>query len=387
MSLHALAGVRVLDLTRLLPGGLCTLVLADMGADVVKIEAPGGGDYARMREPHLQDAESTTSSASFRALNRNKRSVVLDLKSSEGLEAMLRLVADADVLVESFRPGVLDRLGLGFETLAKTNPGLVLCQISGWGQEGPKRNSAGHDLNYLAAMGLLSHTGGLDDPPHLPPMQVADASAGLFGACSILAALHERTTSGLGQQIDVSIAHSALMLAPMTVAGVLATKVAQPVSEGIWSGGVTCYQIYRCLDGWVALGALEDKFWRTWCAGVERPDLFESASAPSGSDAHRDVSEIMARRSREEWRKFSEEHDCCLTVVAGLPEALASSLIEQRGSVMRLPHGSSDESYDALALPVRMSRTPPDYEQRPAPRLGAHTRDLSEPPARDEWPA
>lgn len=379
MSSHALAGVRVLDLTRLLPGGLCTLVLADLGADVVKIEAPGVGDYARARGPHLEDDEPSTSSASFRALNRNKQSAVLDLKSADGREAMLRLVAEADVLVESFRPGVLDRLGLGFDVLAKTNPGLVLCQISGWGQVGPKKHSAGHDVNYLAAMGLLSHTGGLDDPPHLPPMQVADASAGLFGACSILAALHERGESGLGQRIDVSIAHSALMLAPMTVAGVLATKSAQPVARGVWSGGVTCYQIYRCADGWVALGALEDKFWRTWCTGVDRPDLFDMGSAPPGSTSHHEVKTIMASRTREEWRRFSEEYDCCLTVVDGLPEALDSPLIAERNSVVRLAHPSSVGDYDALALPVDMSRTPPDHAQRPAPPLGAHTDDVARP--------
>lgn len=324
----------------------------------------------------MTDPDPTTSSASFRALNRNKRSVVIDLKTSAGREALLRMVDAADVLVESFRPGVLDRLGLGFDVLTSVRPGLILCQISGWGQDGPLTGAAGHDLNYLAAMGLLSHTGGLDDPPRLPPMQVGDAAAGLFGATAILTALHERAKSGRGQKIDVSIAHAALMLAPMTVAGALATQDVRPAAEGVWSGGAVCYQLYRCKDGWVALGALEEKFWRTWCMAVGRPDLLGAAYQASGSEAHAQVAEIMAGRTRDEWSTFSEEHDCCLTVVSGLTEALASPLVRDRGAVVRLTHPGSADDYEAVALPVHMSRTPADPARMPAPSLGAHSSDL-----------
>ena len=372
----ALEGIRVLDLTRLLPGGLCTLVLADLGADVIKVEAPPDGDYARARAPHYDGAEPTTSSASFRALNRNKRSVVIDLKQPEGKAALLALVRTADVLIESFRPGVLDRLELSYERLRQENPGLVLCQISGWGQEGPMSQAAGHDVNYLAAMGLLSHTGRADDPPALMPMQVADSASGLFAAVSILAALRERDRSGQGQAIDVSIAHSALSLAAMTAAGVLCTGAAAPTTQGVWSGGAVCYQLYRCRDGWVALGALEEKFWLAWCAGVGRPDLAGGRYDAPGSPTHAAVIEIMAERTREEWRAFAAAHDCCLTVVAGLDEALSSDLLRSRGMVQALAHPGAPERYGALALPIILSRTPADPHRRPAPALGADTESL-----------
>lgn len=377
MPNQVLSGVRVLDLTRLLPGGLCTLVLADLGADVIKIEAPTG-DPARTRGPHLPDAEPTTSSASFRAVNRNKRSVVIDLKAPQGPEALLAVARTADVLVESFRPGVLDRLGVGYDALCEVNPGIVFCQISGWGQHGPHALTAGHDLNYLAAMGLLSHTGQPDDPPSLVPMQVADSASGLYAATSILAALHERRESGRGQRIDVSIAHTALTLAPMTVAGVLGTGRARPTNEGIWSGGAVCYQVYRCADGWVALGALEEKFWATWCRGVGRPDLLAGRYDPSGSTTHEEVTRIMAGRTRAQWREFAEANDCCLTVLSGLDEALDSDLVRERGTVTRLPHPGTggQQEYDTLTLPVVFSRAGPDFRRLPAPALGSDSETV-----------
>jgi alpha-methylacyl-CoA racemase len=375
---HALANVSVLDLTRLLPGGLCTLVLADLGADVVKVEAPDGGDYARDREPHLPGAEATTSSASFRGLNRNKRSIVLDLKDPDGPATFLHLAETADVVLESFRPGVMDRLGVGYDALARANPGIVLCSISGWGQSGSMAQAAGHDLNYLAALGLLSFTGAPEEEPMVLPLQVADSASALFAALSILAALHERDRSGEGQRIDVSIAHSALSLASMTIAGVLATGQVKPRREGIWDGGIVCYQVYRSEDGWVALGALEKKFWLNWCDGVGRPDLIERRYDTTNSVAHDDVTAIMAARTSAEWQEFAATHDCCLTVVTGLAAALDSPLVRDRGMVRSLRQSADEPAYEALALPFIMSSTPVDADRAPAPRLGEHTRDVLE---------
>jgi crotonobetainyl-CoA:carnitine CoA-transferase CaiB-like acyl-CoA transferase len=187
----ALAGIRVLDLTRLLPGGLCTLLLADFGADVIKVEAPPAGDYLRSREPLFPGTEPTTASAPFRGLNRNKRSVIVDLKSPDGRAAFLTLAAEADVVVESFRPRVIDRLGIGYPALAAVNQKIVRCSISGWGQSGPLAQVAGHDLNYLAAMGLLSFTGSPEEVPEHPATQVADSASGLYAAFTILAALRQ----------------------------------------------------------------------------------------------------------------------------------------------------------------------------------------------------
>lgn len=307
-------------------------------------------------------------------MNRNKRSVVIDLKTLDGKAAMRELIKTADVLVESFRPGVLDRLGFGYDTLADGNPGLVLCQISGWGQDGPMAGVSGHDVNYLAAMGLLSYTGGVDEVPRLSNVQVADGSGGLFAALSILAALRERDRSGRGQRIDVSLAHAALMFAPMTVAGAIGAGTVGPASEGIWSGGAICYQIYRCEDGWVALGALEEKFWANWCRGVGRPDLLESGYDAPGSWAHGEIVDVIGARTREEWAEFAQEHDCCLTVVSGLIDAMDSPLVRGREMVRTLRHGGTE--YEGLGSPVIMSRTPPDVTRRPAPSLGAHSQEL-----------
>lgn len=371
-----LADVRVLDLTRLFPGGLCTLTLADLGADVIKIEAPPGGDYARNREPRFPDSEPTTSSASFRGLNRNKRSVVLDLKSETGRAEFLTLARTAHVVIESFRPGVMDRLAIGYDVLADVNARIVLCSISGWGQTGPMAQAAGHDLNYLAAMGLLSFTGTTEETPVHPTMQVADAAAGLFAAVSVLAALHERDRSGQGQHIDVSLAHSALPLAAMTVAGVLATGTAPPRTAGVFSGGAVCYQTYRCADGWVALGALEEKFWSAFCTGVGRPDLLDHRYDGPDSPTHEQLVEIFASRNKDEWAAFAAAHDCCLTVVRGLVDALQSPVVRDRETIVSLTHDDAGAPYEALALPVRLSRTPADPTRRPAPRLGADTTEL-----------
>jgi alpha-methylacyl-CoA racemase len=375
MSAGALAGTRVLDLTRLLPGGLCTLLLADLGADVVKIEAPGPGDYAREREPfHPGATEPTTASASFVALNRNKRSVVLDLKDEDGRDRFLALVADADVVVESFRPGVLDRLGVGYDMLRAANPRIVHCAISGWGQDGPLAQRAGHDINYLAALGLLSSTGREDDDPVLAPVQIADGSGALLAATAVLAALLERERSGEGQSIDVSLAHSALSLMAMGAAAALAGAPPAPRAASLFSGGVVCYQPYRCRDGWVALGALEERFWHAWCAGVGRDDLRDARYAPSGSAEHAAVRAIFAARTRAEWEAFAAEHDCCMSVVTGLAEALASPLVTLReGMLATVDQPGIDGPIRVLGTPLRLSRTPPNPTRRPAPALGEHT--------------
>ena len=207
-----LEGVRVLDLSRLLPGGFCTLLMADFGAEVLKVEDTGMGDYVRWSPPHHEGAEQSASSALFLSLNRNKESIRLNLKTDDGKEILRRLVKDYDVLVESFRPGVLDRLGVGYDELKKENPGLVYCAISGYGQTGPYRDRSGHDMNYLGLIGLLGLTG---ESPDSRPMQsagqIADLGGGaLMAAFGILAALRERDRTGEGQVVDVSMADGAL---------------------------------------------------------------------------------------------------------------------------------------------------------------------------------
>lgn len=369
-----LDGIRVLDLTRLFPGGLCTLALADLGAEVIKIEAPPEGDYARAREPHRDAVDPSVTSISFTALNRGKRSRVLDLKSEAGRTEFLELVSATDVVVESFRPGVMDRLGLGHERLRIANRALVLCSISGWGQVGPFAHRAGHDINYLAETGLLSATGRPDEAPLLPLMQVSDASGALTATIGILAALVRRERTGRGDWVDVSLAHSALTTAAMTVGMALGGAPVARREDGLWSGGVICYRPYRSRDGWVALGALEAKFWNAWCTGVERPDLYRHRYDAAGTWAHAEVEAIFAARSCAEWERFAFEHDCCLSVVRGLDHALGSELVRGRDTVVVSQHESPAGAVpvESLGFPLRLASHPESGTRAPAPVLNEY---------------
>jgi alpha-methylacyl-CoA racemase len=269
--MSALSDIRVLDLSRLLPGGFCSLLLADFGADVLKVEDTGMGDYIRWSPPFHEGAEDSAKSALFLSLNRGKRSIRLDLKQDLGKQVLLRLVRDYDVLLESFRPGVMERLGVGYETLREENPGLVYCAISGYGQDGPYTARSGHDMNYLGLNGLLGLSGDAQGPPVQPAGQIADLGGGaLMAAFGIMAALRERERSGEGQLVDVSMFDGSLSWLAMVAAQYLADGVA-PQRGGLpLAGGLICYRPYACSDGWVTLGALEPKFWAEWCRGVGR---------------------------------------------------------------------------------------------------------------------
>jgi alpha-methylacyl-CoA racemase len=369
-----LAGVRVLDLSRLLPGGFCSLLLADFGADVLKVEDTGMGDYIRWAPPFYEGGGASAASALFLSLNRGKRSIRVDLKSEGGREVLLRAARDADVLLESFRPGVLDRLGVGYDVLREVNPGLVYCAITGYGQDGPFRDRAGHDLDYLARVGLLGLTGDADGAPVQAAGQIADLGGGaLMAAFGILAALRERDRTGAGQLVDVSMADGALSWLAMVAARYFAEGVV-PRRGGLELGGaLLCYRPYRCADGWVALGALEPKFWRAWCRGAGREDLLERQFDPPGSDAHAQVEAEFARRTRAEWEAFAAEHDCCLEPVLGLDEALDSELVRARGMVAELAQPGVQRPVRLLGVPVKLSRTPGDPARAPGPVLGQDT--------------
>jgi alpha-methylacyl-CoA racemase len=372
-----LDGVRVLDLSRLLPGGFCSLLLADFGADVVKVEDTGMGDYVRWALPAYEGAEPSAASALFLALNRNKRSIRIDLKRPEGRDLLLRLVRDADVVLESFRPGVLDRLGVGYEALRASNPGIVLCSISGYGQDGPLRDRSGHDMNYLGLVGLLGLTGERDGPPVQAAGQIADLGGGaLMAAFAILAALRERDRSGEGQVVDVSMADGALSWLAMAAAATLAGAPA-PQRGGLeLAGGLVCYRPYACADGWVTLGALEPKFWAAWCRGVGREDLVEEQFERPGGAVHREVEAIFAARTRAEWAAFAGEHDCCLEPVLELEETLASELARARDMVVEIDQPGAERPVRLLGVPVKLGRTPGDPARAPGPGLGEHTHEV-----------
>jgi alpha-methylacyl-CoA racemase len=372
-----LEGIRVLDLSRLLPGPFCSLLLADFGADVIKVEDTGMGDYVRWATPRFDGVEDTAAGAFFLALNRNKRSVRVDLKAEAGREVLLRLARDADVLLESFRPGVMDRLGVGYERLREENPGLVYCAISGYGQDGPYRDRPGHDMNYLGLAGVLGLTGERDGPPVQAAAQIADIGGGAqMAAFAILAALRERDRSGEGQLVDVSMTDGALSWMTMMAARVFAGD-AVPRRGGLeLAGRIICYRPYACADGWVTLGALEPKFWQAWCRGVGREDLIERQFDPPGSDAHREVEAIFRARTRAEWQAFAGEHDCCLEPVLEMDEVLDSELVRAREMVVELDQPGASEPVRALGVPVKLSRTPGDPHRLPGPSLGEHTAEL-----------
>ena len=372
-----LDGVRVLDLTRLLPGGYCSLLLADFGAEVIKVEDTGLGDYIRWSPPYYEGAEETAKSAMFLALNRGKRSIRIDLKNDRGREVLLRLAGEADVLLESFRPGVLDRLGVGWERLRADNGRLIYCAITGYGQDGPNRDRSGHDMNYLGLGGLLGLTGDPDGPPVQAAGQIADIGGGaLMALVGVLTALHERERSGQGQFVDCSMFDGSLSWLALVAAEMFATGKAPERGRLHLAGGIACYRPYPCADGYVTLGALEPKFWANFCRGVGREDLLDHAFDPPGSLTHRALEEIFRGRTREQWSAFASECDCCLEPVLGLDEAVESEQVRAREMVVELEQPGADRLVKLLGAPVKLSRTPADPTRAPGPALGQDTDEL-----------
>ena len=343
-------GLRVLDLTRLLPGPFCTQLLGDLGADVIKIEEPGTGDPAR-------------SSPLFAQVNRNKRSVALDLKTAADHALFLRLVERADVLVEGFRPGVMERLGLGYLVLAERNPRLIYASLSGFGQSGPYRDRPGHDLNYLALAGAIGYNVGADGQPVPMAVQVADLGAGSFAAIAILAAVVSRQHTGRGQSVDVSLFASAVSWLPTLIAPLFASGQALAPGAPTLAGGLPQYAVYRTADDrFVTLGALEPKFFANFLSRVGRPEL----AALHDRDALRfELSAIFASRSMAEWTECLDGVDTCFAPVNTLDEALQDP---QAVALGMFTDGQ-------LAPPYAFSATPASI-RRPPPALGQHTKEV-----------
>jgi len=357
-----LTGIRILDLTRLLPGAYCTLLLADMGADVIKVEEPGAGDYMRWTPP-LAGGQS----ALFNAINRNKRSVTLNLKADAGRDLLLRLVEGADVLVEGNRPGVMDRLGLGWEVVHARNPRLVMCSITGYGQDGPFASRAGHDLNYMATAGGLGLNGERDGPPVPPAVQVADiGGGGLQPAVAILGALVGVQRGGEGRWIDASMTDGAvswLALALATHAG------GETVARGHQrlSGRFACYRVYACKDGgYYSVAALEPKFWSALCGALERPDLVDLQYSDD-SVVHVALEEMFASRTRLEWQRRLSALDACCEPVLEIDEVPSHPQIAARRLI------ETHETGVEVRPAIRLSE---GWRRRDAPRLGEHSKEV-----------
>jgi crotonobetainyl-CoA:carnitine CoA-transferase CaiB-like acyl-CoA transferase len=341
-----LTGIRVLDLTRLLPGAYCTMLLADMGADVIKVEEPGAGDYMRWTPPIVSGE-----SALFAAINRNKRSIALDLKTEAGRHALLRLVETADVLVEGNRPGVMDRLGLGWDLLHGRNPRLVMCSITGYGQDGPFASRAGHDINYMAISGGLGLNGERDRPPIPLSVQVADVGGGgLQPAVAILGALVAVQRGGEGRWIDASMTDGAVRWLALAFAAQAQGELVERGNQRL-AGRYPCYRVYACKDGgYYSVGALEPKFWMALCEALGRPDLVDLQYSEEMRVQHT-VEELFASKTRDEWEQILSGADACCEPVLDLAEVASHPQVTARRLFERL-------------------------EQGRAPRLGEHTEEV-----------
>ena len=368
-----LAGLTILDMTRLLPGPAATMHLADLGADVIKIEDTGEGDYMRGFPPTVRNAAGRPVNPAFEAVNRGKRSLAVDLKRPQGREIVLRLVRSADALVESFRPGVLARLGLDWATLQAANPRLVLCSLSGYGQSGPMSQRAGHDLNYTAVTGVLDQNRAHGEPA-IPNLQIGDVLGGSLATLSaLLAAVLAAQRTGEGRQVDVAMTDNLLAHHVFPHAELEAGKVPR-AEQSLLTGGVACYRTYRAADGRdLAVGALEHKFWRAFCTAAGLAELIERHWAygelPGSAQAHETIARVQQRigeRTADAWLAAFDAVDACVTLVLTPAEALAHPQARARGLVQR--------QGDVTEVGPLAQISGHTWRPSPAPAAGEHTR-------------
>ncbi len=327
-AIKPLAGIRILDLTRLLPGPFATHYLCQLGATVIKVEDKRSGDYVRQLNPDM-----------FALLNRDKESLVLDLRGGGDRERFLEAVGTCDAVLESFRPGVMDSLGLGFDTLSRRNPALVYGALTGYGQSGPYSDVAGHDINYIGYAGLLDQSGTADKAPALCNLQIADqASGGLTFALGVVSAILRAKLTGRGAFVDVGMSDATLAMMINATASLNATGKDTPRGEGVLSGGLPNYAVYECADGgYFALGALEPKFWNAFCEAVARPDLLNLPLAPgrAGDELRAELKKLFISRPRNHWTDKLAHLDLCASPVLSVEEALNDAHNVARGVVRR----------------------------------------------------
>ena len=368
----ALSGVRILDLTRLLPGPYCTHLLADLGAEVIKIEEPFKGDGARQLE------EYPGVSSYFLQLNRNKKSIAINLKSDRCRNIFLDLARHSDVIVEGFRPGVAARLGIDYEAAKAVNPAIVYCSISGYGQDGPRRDCVGHDINYLSYGGVLGITGLKGSLPVLPGVQIADIGGGaLMAVAGILVALLECKKSGLGQFVDISMMDGIVSWLSMHGAKYLLSGDLSEPGAGMLNGAFACYNLYQIKDGsYISLGALEEHFWARVCTIIGHPEYipcqFDKGIIQEGIlQTFRDY---FKEKTKEEVEALLGSDDTCFGVVKNLAEVFEDPQVKSRNMVLEaeIPgYGTVRQ----IGCPIKLSRTPAQVITA-APQLGQHTEEI-----------
>lgn len=369
--MQALTGIRVLDMSRLLPGPYCTMLLADFGAEVIKIEEPGKGDYSRSFPPFLKDFGYW-----HLQLNRNKQSVVLDLKSEEGKNIFLELVKTADVVVESYRPGVLKKLGVDYEAAAKINPKIIYCSLSGYGSKGPLAHKADHDLGYLSLAGVTAMSGEADGVPAIPGVLMADMNAALSAGMSIMIALRHAALTGQGQEIDISLFNVAMNLMPGAASLFFGSGFVAERGNNWLTGAYANYNIYATADGrYVSVGCLEKKFWRNLCLGLGREELIDMVDDESNHPyLKKQLAEAFKQKTMREWEEFFADKDACVTPVLNFKEAVESEQVQANEMVLNVQDDELGE-YQQLGFAMKLSKTPAQLNKR-APRLGEDTEKI-----------
>jgi crotonobetainyl-CoA:carnitine CoA-transferase CaiB-like acyl-CoA transferase len=369
-----LEGIRVLDLTRLLPGPYCSLLLADYGADVIKVEDPKSGDYARWYEPRVNEDQS----AMFISLNRNKRSITLDLKDEKDKEAFISLIKTADVLIESFRPGVMDRLGLGYEEIKVHNPKLIYCAITGYGQTGPYAKEAGHDLNFLSYSGLLHLQGAPNEKPLIPSVQIGDIGGGaLMAAVGILLAIIDAKKSNRGQFVDISMLDGALSWMHTILPNYWTSGEMPNRGELTLNGGKACYEIYRTKDDrFISVGALEYKFWKNFCQVIGKEELIDQLDEPLEQQRimKQKVQAAIQQKTLPEWLVLFEGIDACVSPVLTPEELTDNPQIKHRQMIEEITHPEVGV-IKQIGNPIKLSNSTVST-RRHAPGLGEHTNEI-----------
>jgi len=375
VMMDVLQGVKILDLARLLPGNFCTLLLADYGADVLKIEDTDRGDYGRWSSPLVR-----TQSAYFLGLNRNKRSMKLNLKTEKGRAIFMQLAERNDVILEGFRPGVVSRLGIGYDAVRKVNPGIIYCSLSGFGQDGPYRNKVGHDINYIGIGGILGITGQRDGAPTIPAIQIADiGGGGMMAALGILMSLVHQRKTGRGQYIDISMLDGVVSWLSMFASRYFVDGEIPRRGEMMLNGQFPCYRVYRTKDDkHITIGALEAKFWEDLCHALEREDLIprQYATGPQGDEAISQLEEIFLTRTRDEWVNFLENFEICHGPVNDFQETFSDPQVVHRGMVLEVDH-PTEGKIKQVGFPIKFSENPGRI-RLPTPGYGEHTREVLE---------
>ncbi|HSU15739.1 CoA transferase [Longimicrobium sp.] len=380
-----LAGLRVLDLSRVLAGPLCTMVLGDLGADVVKVERPGTGDDTRTWGPPWAQGPAGREAAYYLCVNRNKRSLAADLKTEEGREIVRRLAADADVVVENFAPGTMERAGLGYDALAAANPRLVWCTITGYGSDGPEAGRPGYDFAVQARAGWMAITGEPEGAPMKVGVAVVDVLTGQNAAIAILAALREREGSGRGQRVEVTLFDSAVA-GLINVAQAALVTGREPARWGNQHVTIVPYQTFDASDRPFVLAVGNDGQWRRLCAAVGAEALLADArfAGNPGRVEHRaevvaPLAALFLTRTAAEWLGILEAAGVPCSPVQSVREALSDPVLTERGGVWPA-RGDTYGAIATIAPPFRFSRTPPSL-RRPPPALGEHTAEV----AADGW--